>query len=72
MKVIFLWLLISVSHGHYNSGSVSLVERFATKEDCNVTRELLDAPRTRTGISTDYVCVPASIVVPNANHPTNQ
>jgi hypothetical protein len=63
MKVIFLWLLISISDSQYNRGSVALVERFATKEDCNITREILANPRT-TGSSTDYVCVPASIAVP--------
>lgn len=64
MKVIFLWILLSVPTGHYNKGNVELLERFATKDDCTTTASLIRGSATFR-YSTDYICVPASIAVPD-------
>lgn len=41
MPSAFLWILITVSNGAYNGGNVTVVERFASSEDCEIARRLM-------------------------------
>lgn len=34
LNTVTIWLLISVSGGPYNTGTVTVIERFATAEAC--------------------------------------
>jgi hypothetical protein len=56
MTTISVWLLIAVSAGIYNQGTVASLERFPTREACVATMNSIDSGSTR------FYCVPATVV----------
>lgn len=61
MTTITVWLLISLSSRAYNQRPVTLVERFATVEECQRVQELVKNYPEATGITR---CIQATVVKP--------
>ena len=61
MNTVTVWLLISLSSGAYNQRPVTLVERFATVEECQRVKELVKV----SGYGVDITrCIQATVVKP--------
>lgn len=59
MTTMLVWLLIATSDGYYNRGSVTTVERFASKTNCE--HVLNNIPNKH---SVEAKCIQAEILVP--------
>lgn len=61
MTTVTLWLLMSIGYDHYSAGNqpTSVVERFATLQECERVRE---AARVRTMGNPLLRCVQATVV----------
>lgn len=60
MKTVLVWLLITVSDGHYNRGTSAVMERFADVSECERVRKSI--PRD-SNAEVKSICVQARIVV---------
>ena len=58
MTTVVVWLLISVSAGYYNEGTVTVLERFPSAGDCEYVRQRMPSAHASSR------CVQAKIVVP--------
>lgn len=56
MTTVIVWLLIAVSTGTYNRGTVTVVGSFATVTDCQAVRKHIP------GNNTDTACVQAKLL----------
>lgn len=59
MKVILVWMLITVSDGYKNQGIVSTVGHFATSKDCFTVGSSLPGQ----GDKFKWNCVQAQVVI---------
>ena len=39
MSTVSIWILVAVSTGYYNKGNVSVIDRFATHNDCKIVAQ---------------------------------
>ena len=61
MTIITVWLLLMVSDGSYNHGTVTVIDNFPTREACLFV--LQNIPLTRGGEASAARCVQAQRVV---------
>jgi hypothetical protein len=51
-----IWLLLAISTGAYNGGTVTVVERFQSLQDCRVAMQAIDT----SGMRVTAMCVQAT------------
>lgn len=59
MNTVLIWLLVSMSSSSHNYGTATVIERFATVEDCEHVRANLP------GSSHTARCIQAKVVRPS-------
>lgn len=63
MSTITIWILLAVSVGGYNSGTVTVVDRFATAADCgSFVADIMAQPKSYAARAVEYRCVQAKVV----------
>ena len=58
MNTVAIWIMVSISAGGYNHGTMTVIEKFATRQDC------IDTYKQMPTGSFGVFCVPAKVVKP--------
>jgi hypothetical protein len=65
MSTVLIWILVGISSGSSNGGTVTVIDRFASAADCGaVITEFRSQKNPNARDYTEWRCLPAKVVRP--------